>query len=62
MYHECMGAKSLQSSLLLCDPMNCSPPVSSVHEILQATILESVVVPSLPGIFLAQGLNLCLLH
>ena len=26
----------------LCDPVDCSPPVSSVHEILQARILEWV--------------------
>ena len=32
----------------LCDPMNCSPPGSSVHEILQARILEWVAIPS-PG-------------
>ena len=29
----------------LCDPMDCSPPVSSVHGILQARILESVAIP-----------------
>jgi len=29
----------------LCDPMDCSPPGSSVHGILQATILEGVVIP-----------------
>ena len=29
-----------QSCLTLCDPMDCSPPVSSVHGILQARILE----------------------
>ena len=28
----CVRAKSLQSSLTLCDPMDCSPPGSSVHE------------------------------
>ena len=28
----------------LCDPMNCSPPVSSVHEIFQARILEWVAI------------------
>ena len=28
------------------DPMNCSPPGSSVHGILQAKILEWVAVPS----------------
>ena len=35
----CVCDKSLQSCLTLCDPMNCSPPGSSVHEILQARIL-----------------------
>ena len=34
-----------QSCLTLCDPTNCSPPVSSVHEILQARILEWVAIP-----------------
>ena len=34
-----------QSYLTLCDPMNCSPPGSSVHGILQARILEWVVIP-----------------
>ena len=29
-----------QSCLTLCDPMDCSPPGSSVHGILPATILE----------------------
>ena len=33
-------AKSLQSWPTLCDPMGCSPLVSSVHGILQARILE----------------------
>jgi len=35
-----MCAKSLQSCPTLCDPMDCSPPGFSVHEILQARILE----------------------
>ena len=30
----------------LCDPMDCSPPGSSVHGILQARILEWVAMPS----------------
>ena len=34
-----------QPCLTLCDPMDCSPPGSSVHEILQARILEQVVIP-----------------
>ena len=37
-----------QSCLTLCDPMDCSPPGSSVRGILQATTLEWVVIPS-PG-------------
>ena len=28
----------------LCDPMDCSPPVSSVHEIFQARILKWVAI------------------
>ena len=34
-----------QSSLTLCDPMDCSPPGSSVHGISQARILEWVDIP-----------------
>ena len=33
-----------QSCPVLHDPMNCSSPVSSVHEIAPATILERVAV------------------
>ena len=40
-----MHAKSLQSCKTLCDPMDCSPPSSSVHGIHQARILEWVAVP-----------------
>ena len=35
-----------QSCLTLCDPMDCSPLVSSVHGTLQARILAWVVIPS----------------
>ena len=41
----CVRAKSLQSCQTLCDPMDCSPPGSSVHGILQARILEQVPWP-----------------
>ena len=34
----------VQPYLTLCDPMDCSPPGSSVHGILQAKILEWVAV------------------
>ena len=37
-----------RSCLTLCDPMDCSLPGSSVHGILQARILELVVMP-FPG-------------
>ena len=46
-----MHAKSLQSCLTLCDPMDCSPPVPSVHGILQARILEWVAMASFRGYF-----------
>ena len=35
-----------QSCLTLCDPMNCIPPGSPVHGLLQARILEWVAIPS----------------
>ena len=38
-------AKLLQSCLILCDPMDCSLPDSSVPGILQARILEWVATP-----------------
>ena len=37
--------KVAQSCPSLCDLMDCSPPGSSVHGILQARILERVVIP-----------------
>ena len=51
------AAKSLQLCPNLCDPMDCSPPGSSVHEIFQARVLEwgaivfsdsSTGIPSIP--------------
>ena len=33
-----------QSCLTFCDPMDCSPPGSSVHWILQARILEWIAI------------------
>ena len=35
-----------QSCLTLCDPVDCSPPGSSAHGILQARVLEWVAMPS----------------
>ena len=38
------AAKSLQSCLTLCDPIDGSPPGSSIPGILQARILEWVAI------------------
>ena len=43
-----------QSYSTLCDPMDCSPPGSSVHGILQARILEWVAKPSSTGSSLSR--------
>ena len=51
-----------QSCPTLCDPMDCSPPGSSVHGIFQARVLEWTAISLLQGIFLTQGLNPDLLH
>ena len=41
----CVRALSLsQSCPTLCDPMECSPPGSSVHEIFQARRLEWIAI------------------
>ena len=48
-----------QSCLTLCNPMDFSPPGSSVLGILQARILKN---SSSRGPSLTQGSNLCLLH
>ena len=45
-----------------CDPMDCSPPGSSVHVILQARTLEWVAIPSTRGIFPTQDSNPSLLN
>ena len=50
-----LRAKSLQSCLTLYTSVYCSLPDSSVHGILQARILERVVMPSSRGFFSTQG-------
>ena len=40
-----------QSYSTLCDPLDCSPPDSSVHGILQARMLERVAISSSRGSF-----------
>ena len=44
MFYGCTCAKSVQSCMTLCNSMDCSPPGSSVHGILQARILERVAI------------------
>ena len=44
-WHVCARAKLLRWYLNLYNPMDHSPPGSSVHEILQAEILEWVAIP-----------------
>ena len=45
----CMCAKSLRSCPTFHDSVDCSPPDSSVHGILQARILKWVAMPSSRG-------------
>ena len=42
-------AKLLWSCQILCESMDCNPPGSSVHGILQARILEWIATPSSRG-------------
>ena len=54
-------AKSLRHVWLFAIPWTIAPSGSSVHWILEARMLEWVAMSSSRGIFLTQGLNLCLL-
>ena len=58
---QCMKVKSesqvAQSCPTFRDPMDCSPPVSSVHGIFQARVLQWGCHCLLQGIFSTQGLN-----
>ena len=45
-FAACVLAKSFQSCLTLCRPVDWSPPGSSVHGSLQARMLEWVAMPS----------------
>ena len=58
----CLSCTVLQllnclKSLTLCEPLDCSPPGSSIHGISHARILEWVAISSSRGIFLTQGSN-----
>ena len=63
--YACIHAKSLQSCLTLCNPVDCSPPGSSVHGDSPGKNTRVGCQALLQGIFLTQGSNpqlLCLLH
>ena len=49
--YACLCAQTLQSCLILCDPIDHSSPCSSTHGILQARILEQVAISFSRGIF-----------
>ena len=60
-----MRAKSIQLSPTLCDPLDCNPSGSSVHEDSPGTNTGVGCHALLQGIFLTQGSNpglLCFLH
>ena len=46
--------------LTLCDPMDCSPPGSSVHGIFQARILSGLLLPSQERISSLSLFKFCL--
>ena len=53
------AAKSLQSCPTLRDPMDCSPPGSSVHGIFQARVLEwGAIEEELQKSLMCKGVNL----
>ena len=57
----CVCVLITQLCLTLCDPMDCSPPGSSVYGILQARILDRVDIPfsDLPDPGIEPGLLHC---
>ena len=52
--HQCVCVLLAQMCLTLCDPIDCSLPISSVHGVLQARVLEWVAIP-FSREFLTQG-------
>ena len=53
------SAQSLQLCPTLCDPVDCSPPGSSVHGILQARVLEWGAIAFSPAAKETQLSGLC---
>ena len=61
LHYQSVKVLVAQSCLTLCDPMDCSPPGSSVHRILQA-ILERVAISFFRGSSQPRERTLGLLH
>ena len=59
-YYVCMCVQSLSHVWLFVIPIDYSLPGFSVHGILQARVLEWVVISFSKGIFLTEGSNLFL--
>ena len=53
----CVCVLIAQSFPTICDPLDCSPPGSSIHEIPQARILQWVAIPFSRGSSRPQGSN-----
>ena len=53
--HRLQNITAFKSCPALCDPMDCSQPGSSVHGILQARVLEWVVIPFSKGSIQPRG-------
>ena len=60
-YYVCVCAKLLQSCPTLDDPMDCSPPGSSVQEILRTRIVEWIAISFFRG-FPDPGIDPTCLH
>ena len=58
----CIPTQHAQLCPTLCDPMDCSPPGSSIHGILQAKVLEWVAISFSRGMFPTQGSHPGLSH
>ena len=58
-YGSAAAAKSLQSRLTLCDPIDVSPPGSAIPGILQARTLEWVAISFSSACMHAKSLQLC---
>ena len=58
--HTCVPVKSLQFCLTLCNPMDHSPPDSSIYGVLQTRILELPYPP--PGNLPDPGIEFAVLY